>query len=56
MTKMVRMLKIVQIRNKLVKNLSEMLQIGVGSERLIFLSFIFMVLFHVVACVWIFIA
>jgi hypothetical protein len=53
MTKMVRLLKIAKVRNTLVKNVVEALQIGVGFERLLYLSVIFMV--HVIACFWIFI-
>lgn len=56
MTKMVRLLKIAKVRNKLVKNISEVLKIGVGFERLLFLMVIFMVLIHVISCLWIFIA
>jgi len=53
---MVRVLKIVQLNNKFIKNLGEMLKINAGFERLIFLSLLFFVLEHVVACIWIFIA
>lgn len=56
MTKMVRLLKIAKIRNKLVKNLTEALKISVGFERLLFLMVIFVVLLHVIGCLWIFIA
>ncbi len=42
--RMVRMLKIVKERNKLVKYLNEILKIGVGFERLMFMMLIFMVL------------
>jgi hypothetical protein len=52
MTKMVRLLKIAKVRNKLVQNLSEILKIGVGFERLMFLVVIFFVLLHVIACLW----
>ncbi len=44
MARMVRMLKIVKERNKLVKYLNEILRIGVGFERLMFMMLIFMVL------------
>jgi hypothetical protein len=44
MTRMVRMLKIVKERNKLVKYLNELLKIGIGFERLLFLLLIFLVL------------
>jgi Ion transport protein len=56
MTRMVRMLKIVKERNKLVKYLNEILKIGVGFERLMFMMLIFMVLQHVAACIWVFVA
>jgi hypothetical protein len=52
MARMVRLLKIVKERNKLVKYLNEILRIGVGFERLMFMMLIFMVLQHIAACVW----
>jgi hypothetical protein len=56
MMKMVRLLKIAKVRNKLVKDLSEILRISVGAERLLFLLVIFLLLVHIIACFWIFIA
>lgn len=56
MTKMVRLLKIAKVRNKLVKDVSELLRIGVGFERLLFLLIIFLLLVHIIACFWVFIA
>lgn len=52
MTRLVRMLKIVKERNKLVKYLNEILKIGIGFERLLFLLLIFLVMCHIVACLW----
>lgn len=52
MSRMVRMLKIVKERNKLVKYLNEVLKIGIGFERLLFLMLIFLVLCHIAACLW----
>ena len=52
MTKMVRLLKIAKVRNKLVKNMTEAFKIGVGFERMLFLVLIFILLIHVIACVW----
>ena len=52
MTRLVRMLKIVKERNKLVKYLNEILKIGIGFERLLFFILIFLVLCHIVACLW----
>ena len=54
MTRLVRMLKIVKERNKLVKALTEILRIGVGFERLLFFILIFLIMCHIVACLWIF--
>ena len=50
--KMVRLLKIAKVRNKLVKDISEKLKIGVGFERLIFLMIIFLLFIHIIACIW----
>ena len=52
MTKMIRLLKLAKVRNKLVKDISETLKIGVGVERLTFLTIIFLLLIHVIACLW----
>jgi hypothetical protein len=52
MTKMIRLLKIAKVRNKLVKDLSNVLKIGVGFERLLFMMIIFFLLVHVIACFW----
>lgn len=56
MAKMIRLLKIAKVRNKLVKDLSDIFRISVGVERLIFLLIIFILLVHVIACFWVFIA
>ena len=52
MTRLVRMLKIVKERNKLVKYMNEILKIGIGFERLLFLLLIFLVLCHISSCMW----
>jgi hypothetical protein len=52
MIKMVRLLKVARVRNNIVKNLSEALKIGVGFERLLLLFIIFIVLVHVLGCIW----
>ncbi len=52
MTRLVRMLKIVKERNKLVKYLNEILQIGIGFERLLFFVLLFLCMCHIVACLW----
>ncbi|CDW89496.1 cation channel family protein [Stylonychia lemnae] len=55
MARLTRMLKIVKERKKLVKYLNEVLKIGIGFERLLFLMLIFIVLCHIFACLWIFV-
>lgn len=52
MIKMVRLLKVARVRNNIMKNLSEALKIGVGFERLLLLFIIFIVLVHVLGCLW----
>lgn len=49
------MLKIVRVKNKLARHLHDVLKIGAGTERLLFLIIMFLVLVHVLACAWIFI-
>lgn len=52
MTKIARFIKIIRIKNKLVKHLAEMLKIGTGTERLVYLLLTFIVLLHLSACIW----
>jgi hypothetical protein len=52
MTKMIRLLKFAKVRSKLVKDLTTKLKIGVGFERLMFLMVIFLLLVHVIGCLW----
>jgi hypothetical protein len=56
MIKMVRLLKIAKVHSKLMKNFQQVVQIAGGLERLVFLLLIFLILIHVIACLWIFIA
>ena len=55
MAKIVRLIKFVKVNNKLVKHMAEILKIGAGTERLMYLLFTFFILQHVTACLWIFI-
>lgn len=52
MTKIVRIIKVVKVNNKLAKQLSDILKIGAGTERLIYLIISFFALQHVIACLW----
>ena len=52
MAKMVRLFKIAKVRDKLVKNFSEIFKIEQHYERLVFLLLIFLIMIHVIACLW----
>lgn len=52
MTKILRMVRIVKVKNKLARHLQDILKIGAGAERLFFLIIMFFVLSHVVTCIW----
>ena len=52
MTRLIRTLKIIKEKNKLVTYLSELLKIGIGVERLIFVLAIFIILCHIAGCLW----
>jgi hypothetical protein len=56
MARMAKVLKIAKIKNKFMKNMVEMLKISAGFERLMILAIVFLLLQHVVCCIWIFIA
>lgn len=53
MTRLLRILKIIKERTKLLKYLNDLLRIGLGVERLIFFSFLFVVMLHFLTCVWV---
>lgn len=52
MLKMVRLIKMAKVQNQLMKNLQEILKIGVGMERLFFLLMIFLLFVHIISCLW----
>jgi hypothetical protein len=47
-----RIVRLAKIQNKIVKSIVEMLKINQAFERLTLLSLVFMVLVHVVSCLW----
>ena len=53
MTRLLRILKIVKQRSQLLKYLNDVLKIGLGFERLIFFGIIFVLLCHVLTCLWV---
>ena len=46
------MLKIAKEKSKFIKFLNEKLKISVGFERLLFFILLFVVISHIVACLW----
>lgn len=53
MVRLLRVLKIVKERAKILKYLNEFLKIGLGFERIFFFMIIYLILLHVMACVFI---
>lgn len=56
MSKMIRLAKFGKVRTKLFKNFSSVMEVTAGLDRLIFLSLVFFLMIHIIACFWIFIA
>lgn len=56
LTRLLRMLKIVKEKNKLLKQLTDFLKIGLGFERLFFFVLIFLLSMHLAACLWLLVA
>ena len=52
--RLVRILKVVKEQNKFVKNLNDGRSDNAGSERLFFFILVFVIVCHIVACLWIF--
>lgn len=50
--KMIRIFKVVQSRRTMMKKVTQKFQIGIGVERLLFLTLLFFILQHVAACLW----
>jgi len=53
MIRLLRILKIIKQRNQLLKYLRDFLKIGIGFDRLIFFLMMFLVICHVMTCLWI---
>jgi hypothetical protein len=56
LTRLLRILKIMKDKSRLMKYLNDLLKIGLGFERLFFFLMIFLMLIHIVTCLWIVIA
>jgi hypothetical protein len=51
-----RILKIVKERSKLLKYVRELVKLGYGFERLAFMTIAFLLICHIIACLWVFFA
>ena len=54
LTKLMRVLKIIKERSKFLKYVQDMLQLGYGFERLVFFVLVFLLICHIVSCLWVF--
>ena len=53
LTRLLKMLKLVKERSKIFKYINELMKVGVGFERLFFFLIIFLMLSHIVSCLWV---
>ena len=56
MARIINLIKMGKIKNTLLKSMGNVLKIGIGLERLMLLLLKFIILVHVISCIWIFIA
>jgi len=52
MAKIINLIKIGKIKNSLLKSVKNVVKISIGLERLMLLLFKFLILVHVVTCIW----
>ena len=53
LTRLLKMLKIVKDRTKILKYVNDIVKIGVGFERLFFFLVLFLMISHIVSCLWV---
>ena len=53
-TRLVRLLKIIKSKGKTLKRMSEHFKISAGAERILCFIFFFILVTHMMACIWIF--
>ena len=53
LTRLIKIIKLVKERSKIVSYINEILKVGVGFERLFFFLVLFLMLSHIVSCLWI---
>ena len=54
LTKLLRVFKVVKEKTKLLKLVREMVSLGYGFERLTFITLAFLMITHIVSCLWVF--
>lgn len=54
LTKLLRVLKIVKERSKFLKYVQDMIKLGYGFERLLIFVLVFLLICHIVSCLWVF--
>ena len=53
LTRLLKMLKLVKDRSKILKYVNELMKVGVGFERLFFFIMLFLMMSHIVSCLWV---
>ena len=53
LTRLLKMLKLIKDRSKILKIVNETMKIGVGFERLFFFVMMFIMMSHIVSCLWV---
>lgn len=53
LTRLLKMLKLVKDRSKILKYVNEIMKVGVGFERLFFFIMLFLMMSHIVSCLWV---
>ncbi len=54
LTKLLRVLKIVKERSKFLKYVQDVIKLGYGFERLLIFVLVFLLICHIVSCLWVF--
>ena len=54
LTRLLRVLKIIRNKSKLMKMIQDFLKVSIGFERLFFFILLFLILVHIVTCIWVF--
>jgi len=54
MGKLIRMLKVIKTRNRVMRYMNNLMRVNIGIERLIWFLVTFLIMIHLLACMWIF--